>query len=375
MYDGIKIECAISSKKKWENSLALVGRHSESTGEVLPLPSDCKQNAITFSRIPTPSKDIYTVQGSLHRFFKHGLENDDNYTINNVISTVEILQNQYGIDPEKSKIVNFEFGVNVILPPEFSAQDFQKYIVSSANKAFEKLNPKRPAVGYIAEFSEYAIKIYDKGFQAKTGDTQTLRIEIKVNRTRWLDQFNFKKGKELYLSDLLLNDNIKILGDILVQKISSLILTPRTVDFSKLTQKQRLTFTECRDARSWEEWNSKERASKRKQLARIFAALGQSNPVEVLERLVSDKWQELTTLQPVEAIEQKAEKVPLSSFIVSGILTFLKSILMLFKKEKEVEAKAVEVATRRINTHLARGHPKVLMKHTRQTDTRCRSPP
>lgn len=326
MYDGIKIECKLTDLRKWEHQLQMIGHHLEETGELIPYPSTANLNACTFSRIPGPPTK-YTFQGSIHKFYQRGRENDNDFTLNDFLKTLKIFKNKFGIDEKYSKVINIEFGVNVQLPPGLSAQHFQKYLVSAYTKGFEKLNPKRPAVGYIAEFNEYSIKIYDKGFQATNGATDQLRIEIKVNRTRWLDQFNFKKGTDLLLTDLTNEHNISILGDILTQKVSSLILTPRQIDFKKLTQKEKITYLECRDARSWEYWNSNQRKRKRKQLARIFKKLNQPDPVDVLARLVKEKWQKLTTNPRcirVKGSTTKNKNGAFSTLYVGGIRDILK---------------------------------------------------
>lgn len=329
MYDGIKIKCQVTNTAKFEKALGLIGRFDEQTGAVLPLPSECTRRAVTFSKIPGPTGYKYNMQGSLHRFFNKGAENDNDYTITEVKQTIAELQETLSINPKRSKVINFEFGVNITLPDGMDAQVFQKYLVSAQFKAFEKLNPRRPAVGYIAEFNEFNIKIYDKGYQAQTGATNLLRVEIKVNRTRWLDQYGFIKGKDLYVTDLLNKTNIRILGDILQNKIRSLILTPRTLDISQLSPKQKQTFYECRDARSWEEWTSRQRERKRAQLAAIFKKLNQPDPVDALAKLVNAKWLDVT--KETAPVQNSREKVTFSSLIVGGIRAFLD----LFKKHEK----------------------------------------
>ncbi|WP_159521721.1 hypothetical protein [Sunxiuqinia indica] len=373
MYDGIKIECKVDNPRKWEETLQLVGRHSNATGEVLPLPSDCHVSACTFNRIPTLTGHRHTLQGSLHKFYKSGGENDDDYNLAQVCETFKRLESQFSINPRYSKVINFEFGVNINLPPGVYAQDFQKYLVAAYTKPFEKLNPKRPAVGYIAEFHDFSIKVYDKGYLAKNGNTDQIRVEIKVNRTRWLDQYGFNKKKDLYLSDLLDQDNIKILGDILAQKVRSLILTPRQIDTSKLSPKQRLTFYECRDARSWEEWTSKQRERKRKQLASIFEKANQPDPVDVLARLVNEKWQELTTIRPVQPEESKTrKKVRISTLIVAGI----RDLLRYFLKSHEHDHRQFYHVHSPRGTPLPRPPtPNLLTGFSRWIDLNCRSPP
>lgn len=318
MYDGVKLECKVTQPGQWRKALALVGRFAEQTGEVLPLPAEAARHALRFIQTPTLTGNRYTIQGSLHRYYNQGGENDNDYTLAQVKETINELKNTYSIDPAKTKVINFEFGVNITLPVGQDAQAYQKYLVSAQFKAFEKLNPKRPMVGYIAEFNEFAIKIYDKGYQSRTGATNQIRVEIKVNRSRWLDQFNFIKGKDLLLTDLINPVNIKILGDILENKIRSLILTPRQIDITKLSSKQIQTFFECRDARSWEEWTSKQRERKRAQLSAIFKKVNQPDPVDALAKLVISKWLDVSQ-DVADTGKERRQKATISSVLVEGI--------------------------------------------------------
>lgn len=380
MYDGIKIECTLNDRLRFSDALEMVGRYNEDTGEVMPLTADARYNALTFARIPGPAAPRFMVQGSLHRFYNNGGLNDNDYTLTQVKETLQTLKDKYSIDPDKSKIINFEFGVNIQLPPGMDAQAFNKYLVSAQFKSFEKLNPRRPAVGYIAEFNEFSIKIYDKGYQAKTGATDLVRVEIKVNRTRWLDQFGFKKGKDLFLSDLINPANVKILGDILLNKISSLILTPREIDLRLLTKKQVITFFQCRDARSWEEWDSKQRLRKKAQLKAIFERINQPDPLDILTNLVAKKWADITheeTITPTVTVPKTPVKRRYIHLIVEGIT----DILGLFKMSV-----GVRVGVRTVNFYmyyprgvtLTTGPPRQKVKSwvvPRLIEQRIRGPP
>lgn len=329
MYDGIKIECAISDSRKWDSSLNQIGRFDEGTGEVLPFGTEANTCGFTFLKTPSPSGTKYTIQGSIHRFSRSGGENNDDFTLLEVAETINTLQHKFGINPKCSRIMNLEFGVNIQLPEGISAGEFQKYLVSAYTKGFEKMNQRRAAVGYVAEFEEFSIKIYDKGYQSGSGETQQLRIEIKVIRTRWLEQFGIvRRGEPLYLSNLLEKNIIKVFGDILQNKISSLICTPRNLDIKKLTPKERLTYYECRDARSWEEWNSKTRERKQQQLQKIFLKCGQPDPVDVLARLVAEKWRELSRFKVPPAREpESTQKDTKSNVIVVGIRSLIEMII------------------------------------------------
>lgn len=364
MYDGIKIECAVPEPRKWDNSLCSVGRFDETTGEIIPF-SEAKANSLTFIKTPSNKGRKYIIHGSLHRFARNGGENNDDFTIVEVANTIREIQNKFGIDPEKSTVQNLEFGVNIILPEGITAGEFQKYLVSAYTKAFEKLNPKRPAIGYIAEYDEFSVKIYDKGFQSESGETQQLRVEIRVNRVRWLEQFGvIKPGQPLYLSDLLKRNIIKILGEILQKKVRALICVPRNLDVKKLTLKERLTFAECKDARSWEDWTSKQRSRKKAQLERIFEKLDQPNPVDALERLVSEKWHELSRFKIPDLSEQEPktpEKRDNIQLIVVGIRSLFEMIITShFAIIRWLFAKGESRNTSLMLIHAPRGNPLML---------------
>jgi len=359
MYDGLKIECAVTDPRKWDTSLRSIGMYDEATGEVIPF-AQAKASALTFIKVPSPSGKKYIIQGSLHRYARNGGENNDDFNLAEIADTITSLQTKFGIDPARTRIQNFEFGVNIRLPYGMCAAEFQKYAVSLQHKAFEKMNQRRAAVGYIAEFDEFSCKIYDKGLQSGDGATDKLRFEIKVIRTRWLEQYGvIQPGQHLYLTDLLKKEVINKLGDILQNKISSLICVPRNIDLRKLTEKERLTFYECRDARSWEEWNSKQRERKRAQLQRIFAKVGQQNPIDVLAKLVDAKWRELSHFKVQECTPEPEQNDAISSLYVDGICDLLRMIIIeqwyiirgLFFSNPESRNKQQHIS------HLPRGTP------------------
>lgn len=382
MYDGIKIDCAVTDPRKWNTSLNSIGRHDEATGEILPF-TEAKTSGLSFLKTQTPQGTRHTIQGSIHRFARNGGENNDDFNIVEVANTIDILKNKFGINPEQSKILNFEFGVNIELPEGITAGEFQKYLVSAYTRGFEKLNRQRAAIGYIAEFEEFSIKIYDKGYQSGSGESQQLRIEIKVIRTRWLQQFGIlRKGEPLYLSRLLDKTIITQLGDILKLKLSSLICTPRNIDESRLTPKEKMTFRECRDARSWEEWNSKTRERKHEQLQRIFKKVGQADPVDVLQRLVAEKWKALSHFRLPVPTPEIPKKDAFSTVIVVGIRSLIEMIItghmsiiraMLTKGEISGNSSMLIYAPR--GNPLCITHPEALLIGFRRwIDLRIRSP-
>jgi hypothetical protein len=152
-----------------------------------------------------------------------------------------------------------------------------------------------------------------------------------------------------------------------------LILTPREIDLKKLSPKQKLTFYECRDARSWEEWNSKQRERKKAQLDRIFKKVGQPNPIDVLAKLVEEKWQELTTRSAELKIQKHSEKVRISTLIVGRIRVILALVKM---REFGINPQYTYMVYQPRGIPLPNPPPQpALAGYRRWIDLRCNSPP
>ena len=156
------------------------------------------------------------INGSFHKLYNHG-RNDNDYAFIDFTNTVHYLSETFGFNPTCFKVQNLEFAVNIMLP--INAREFISNVVYYKNK--------RPDIntfggtGYMKqfEFTQYFIKIYDKGLQNNTVTNQ-LRFEIKAIKNQYLKFANIR-----YLSDLLDSRNWQKLAKRLHDVFLELLIT------------------------------------------------------------------------------------------------------------------------------------------------------
>ena len=167
-----------------------------------------------------------TVSGSLHKFYHKG-QNHCHYTYFELIETIELLRSLFGIDPEKAIVRVLEFGANLF---ECNAQEFvgQSMLHSTKPFSIERFKGR----GYLKRFSysQYEVKVYDKGFHYKL-DYNVLRFEKKLRK---MESFGFVK-----LKDLLRLDIIERASNALLETAKALIVSEPHINKSKLTKPQK----------------------------------------------------------------------------------------------------------------------------------------
>lgn len=212
MIDYISIKVPIDTVKPYlENPLmSWIAEVSTDTGEV------CKHKAnyknLYFRMFDTDSPYI-EVKNSVHTFWHDA--NHTDFTIKDLSNTLQFFKERLGIDPEKSTLHGFEFGVNVEadrLPPEI----FTHYL-SHKNEPFKPMLKKhitgnKKATGAICEHSQVEIKVYDKGTQYNL-DRYLMRFEIKITKMQILERSEISI---IHLSDLLKIDVLKDLESVLI---------------------------------------------------------------------------------------------------------------------------------------------------------------
>ena len=155
--------------------------------------------------------------GSLHKFYNNGLHNHNEFNKGAYFETLERIKSIYGIEPENIRVIQLEYGVN-ILPP-IQTNDILNNLIQHKNKDFEQKISNDNGKYYQCEHANYIIKIYNKSLQYGCKN-EVLRIEIK--QTNWsehrqqgfntLHDFN-KWNKYQFVNNLLTKWNEVIFYD------------------------------------------------------------------------------------------------------------------------------------------------------------------
>jgi len=126
-----------------------------------------------------------------HYFFNNGLHNGNDFTILDCINLIRTFINKFEIPGDEAKIINIEFGVNV-LPPLF-IKDLISFIIYHNNNAF--VNHTGLPFSKVATSTNRAgkwnshkiIKAYAKGLQhPELVNPNTFRFEVKSKRTAYI---------------------------------------------------------------------------------------------------------------------------------------------------------------------------------------------
>lgn len=117
------------------------------------------------------------LRGSVHKYANRGAHNANAFRMSDLCRVFIQLQQDYGIKPNSTPLLNVEFGVNVKLP--YSPQQVIK--AARLYKGFQFTPMGNIGIEYKA--AAFRLKIYDKGKQCKLHEFENvLRIEIKAER-------------------------------------------------------------------------------------------------------------------------------------------------------------------------------------------------
>ncbi|MEO1517677.1 MAG: hypothetical protein AAFV95_21815 [Bacteroidota bacterium] len=273
MIDGIKLDCSYLDPDVWRKhpELKYYPRIDEETGEIIQQIFSAKYNGLAFEIRQTDlhrREAFIQVLGSLHRYHNSGGDNADDFNRTDIASAIDDLSIRFGLCPESTHLRNLEFGVNIRLG--INARQFIKGIVCMPNKKFGQMNVKQAGLGRVCSWSEYALKIYDKGRQSQTVDTNLLRIEMKVVKMRYLSKIGIQ-----FLSDLKDTQKLMELGKLLIQVFGELIFYDGSIKEGALTSRERKKLEEFTNPYRWLNMTSRNaRYMAKKKMLRFFSLHG-----------------------------------------------------------------------------------------------------
>lgn len=252
MFDGFKIQnVSVSSDTLLAHDRLMFALPiDEHTGEILNLPRRADDLGLFFALIPRKTGGYWVeIKGSLHKFYsasqnRAALGNSNDFTAYNLLTALDLLVTNYGIDPFSSKLNNLEFGVNILLP--FPVDRILKNLVSYKNRPFTR-DTRSKTPYYQCQTQRYIVKLYDKGHQYGSG-ASLLRVEIKVLKMAYLN----RKGVRLItLADLLTTNNFGPLGTLLVDSFNKILFDDPTINIDDLTPKERNIYQNGRNPKFW----------------------------------------------------------------------------------------------------------------------------
>lgn len=291
MFDGVKIRCENVKVGEWENhpELDFTLPVSAKTGEILPESIRAKYRELLF-RI-TPSRKLpgyywHFIEGSLHKFANGGAANTNDFGFDDMAQTVNSLCQDFGINPEYAPLENIEFGVNIPLP--IPAKEFMKCLVCLGGSPFVEMNREKKHLGKVVKRQQYTLKLYDKGKQAETGDTNILRVEIHVHRMEFVREYGIT-----HLGHITDKDRVQPLGELLGSVLGNAIYYDESIKEKNMTEAEQYRLKDFKNPKWWDDLDKRRRYYYREVYAKMMEKHGANRVFLNVVKEVEKKWLEL----------------------------------------------------------------------------------
>ena len=186
-----------------------------------------------------------------HYNFNKGLHNANDFNIKDCIKVITSLKSLLNIDLELLKIVNIEFGINIVAPCK--AKDFISYLLyhernefkTDEGLSFSKKSYKSNTKGVANQYK--IIKVYIKHLQFPDYcEAETIRIEVKSKQSKYINTVGI-----FTVNDLLRFEVYKTLGAEILNECNKLLIIDCNTDFSDLRPLQQLKINEYLNTLTW----------------------------------------------------------------------------------------------------------------------------
>lgn len=289
MIDGVKVACPSACASVWLacDLLDFGVVISEATGEVKSRTKQAERHGLTFSIMghTAGAAGYCQILGSLHRFSNQGRDNLDDFTLNRLQTTLSELQIRCGVDPNRANLQTLEIGVNI--PLDYPPDVIIRNVISHRGRAYTPIYAGRRKVGKMCVYTDYTIKLYDKGQQFPAAGN-LLRFEFKALRQRVLEPFGVRT-----LADLM--DKVKALrlGGLLLDKLADTVFYDFSFRGNELTEAQRLRFERYSNPNYWAQLDRRTLYKEGQRFAKLLEKYGCIDWREYCLKQVAEKLAEL----------------------------------------------------------------------------------
>ncbi|RXR16314.1 hypothetical protein EQG63_11880 [Flavobacterium amnicola] len=239
-----------------------------------------------------------------HYYFNNNLHNANDIKIIECINIIKEFQKKIGIDLRELKVVNLEFGINIISPIDI--EDLINSITYhgknefKSNLPFSKISSKPTKKGISNKYK--IIKAYAKGKQfPEYCDINTFRFEIKSKEAKFIKTLGIRTAEDL------LNINIySHLSNLLINEFKEVLILDYDIDLSELTRLEQEKIKEYNNPHKWYKINKKNhRNSFNNNKKRYYTLINkvENNLKNKMTKLISEKLEYLKQAAPNQSRE------------------------------------------------------------------------
>ena len=227
----------------------------------------------------TKYQDRIEISGSLHYFFNNGNHNSNDFSVKDCINTIMQIRDLFMLDLEKCKLINLEYGVNII--PSIDVEDLVHNMMYHEKRQFNR--PTKHFYYKIAGNEAYKqIKAYNKSVQFPSLCNNTFRFEVKSKQSKYINSLDL-----FTLNDLAVTGTYNRLMEELIKEWDNVLL----FDLSKNIDKKYL------NTYFWEDILKNGCRNKfNNQKKRYYEKLGINNLHAQIRKILIQKMQSLKTV-------------------------------------------------------------------------------
>ncbi len=164
----------------------------------------------------TKYQDRIEISGSLHYFFNNGNHNSNDFSVKDCINTIMQIRDLFTLDLEKCKLINLEYGVNII--PSIDVEDLVHNMMYHEKRQFNR--PTKHFYYKIAGNEAYKqIKAYNKSVQFPSLCNNTFRFEVKSKQSKYINSLDL-----FTLNDLAVTSTYNRLMEELIKEWDNVLL-------------------------------------------------------------------------------------------------------------------------------------------------------
>lgn len=294
MFDGIKILCKGTKPQDWEHNplLKFATKIDTTTGEFLANSRVAFYRGLSFHLIPsTISTETHCIiKGSLAVYYNKGGNNAFDYDITMIEFTLHELANKFKVNIETAEIQAVEFGIN--LTPEQPIKQIINGLRAYQSTTFTGLKMDNVFNGKQLVRQEYAVKIYDKGLQTQSPETNTIRIEYAIKSTK-----TARKHGVCVLKDLLSPFVIESLKVALLGVWENVIFYDKGMKWRYMNDHQQKKMLYYLDATNWIKFSKMQRLRAKKEFKSLTEQFCSSTTHAEITNLLTQKIDQLKAIK------------------------------------------------------------------------------
>lgn len=227
-----------------------------------------------------------------HYYFNDNLHNANDFNIIDCVAVINEVKNALNLDLEVFKVINIEYGLNVLSPIDI--KHLITYIVYHSKNEFRTdtglpFSKKSYSVTKYGTANQHKIiKAYAKGLQfPKYSDINTFRFEVKSKKSRFINQLG------IYTADDLLNPNVYLtLVESLINEFAKVLILDCKTDFKTLNQKEQTKISKFNNPMEWYKINNASNRNSFSKNKTAYYKLTDKVPINLknqLQQIIYDK--------------------------------------------------------------------------------------